>query len=452
MKLILKLSILATLAILILVALGSIKNLTRERKQRLLSVKQNIAASYAGEQVIVGPVIRLNIREFWNERSFIKEENQWGQKEVNEIRTVSVFPSDLEFTSSLRVEERYRGIFKANVFLSSGGMQGAFTLPDPDTLRTKPNSRLEWVSATAGVHVKDPRGISSPPSFTWNGQKDQVLPGSQFSNLPEGFHIVLSKEDGAFQQTVPFEIHLDLHGMQRFQVVPIASQNQVHLTSPWPHPSFIGDFLATTREIGEDGFSASWNVNGLATSAQQRFDTHGHSGLQTMGVDLIDPVNPYPMTDRALKYSFLFVFLTFAAFLLFELLRNLHIHPIQYGFVGIAQAVFFLLLLSLSEHIPFGTAYLLATAGCTGIITFYLTGVLANTWQSFGFGGFLGLLYVTLFGLLQSEDHALVAGSVLLFGLLSSVMLFTRNVNWYTIGEKKAKASDGPAISFDPTS
>jgi inner membrane protein len=227
--------------------------------------------------------------------------------------------------------------------------------------------------------------------------------------------------------------------MKRFEVVPIASENRLRLESTCPHPSFIGEFLATTRTIRDDGFTAEWAVNGLASSARQHFGSAGSASLQTMGVDFIDPVSPYPMTDRALKYGFLFIFLTFAAFFLLELIRELQIHPIQYGFVGLAQAIFFLLMLSLSEHIRFGAAYLIATCACCGIITFYLTGVLGNRIHGLAFGGFLGLLYATLFGLLQSEDHALMAGSVLLFVLLSAVMLFTRSINWYELGNRKGE-------------
>lgn len=447
MKLILKLSVLGGLALLLLVALGSIKGLTRERKGRLLDVKNNIAASYAREQILVGPVVTLNYREHWTHRKFSREENRWIEEEVSETRSTPVFPLELRFESTLRVEERYRGIFKANVFLSSGTLQGSIELPEAASLKTKSDSRIEWVSATAGVHVRDPRGISTPPGVQWMDSPRPVRTGSRLEQLPEGFHAPLTREDADFALTANFKIDLHIHGMQEFQMVPIAADNHLRLQSSWPHPSFIGDFLATTRTVREDGFTAEWNVNGLASSARQQFTSGEARDLQTMGVDLIDPVTPYPMTDRALKYSFLFIFLTFAAFLLFELLRGLQIHPVQYGFVGLAQALFFLLLLGLSEHIRFGAAYLIATLACCSIITLYLAGVLGTRRQSYAFGGFLTLLYATLYGLLQSEDHALVAGSVLLFGLLSAVMLFTRNINWYDPGNRTASFTIVPTES-----
>jgi inner membrane protein len=234
-------------------------------------------------------------------------------------------------------------------------------------------------------------------------------------------------------------VALDIHGMQRLEVVPIASDNRIRLSSTWQHPGFIGDFLAAKRTVTDEGFQAEWTVNGLATSAQQTFRQKASSGLQTLGVDLIDTISPYPMTDRALKYGFLFIFLTFGAFFLFELLHHLQIHPIQYGFVGLAQAIFFLLLLGLSEHMRFGLSYLIAVGACISVITFYLSGVLRNQRHGLAFGGLLALLYGSLYGLLQSEDHALVAGSVLLFGLLAGVMILTRNIDWYAISARRVR-------------
>jgi inner membrane protein len=179
----------------------------------------------------------------------------------------------------------------------------------------------------------------------------------------------------------------------------------------------------------------------MACSAQQQMDKGQFGSTQSLGVDLINPIDVYPMTDRALKYGFLFIFITFAAFFLFELIRQLKIHPVQYGFVGLAQAIFFLLLLSLSEHIGFGISYLIATAATVAVITIYLCGVLKGLGRGITFGGILALLYGALFGLLKSEDFALVAGAVLLFALLAGVMLLTRNINWYALTAKPTGAT-----------
>src|SRR3546814_18226532 len=98
--------------------------------------------------------------------------------------------------------------------------------------------------------------------------------------------------------------------------------------------------------------------------------------VDRISLQLIEPVDVYTQADRATKYGLLFVALTFVGFFMFELIKQLRIHPIQYGLVGLALAIFFLLLVSLSEHIEFGWAYLCASVACIGLLGFYLSAVL----------------------------------------------------------------------------
>jgi inner membrane protein len=416
-----------------LVALASIGGITRERKQRLQGVQQNIAESYAGQQRIVGPVFDLEYRESWTENFYNKEKDSWYDKKLAMVRKSMVYPKRLDYEGSLQVQERYRGIFKAHVYQSDGRIEGTVDFPEKETLHTEPNSTVEILSIKACLIVSDPRGISTEPVFEWKDGTLEIKPGSSLDLYGSGVHMELPDAETLLGNTVGFTMDLQVHGMKQFKFVPIGSNNRIQLKSPWPHPSFVGDFLATDRTVSDDGFTAEWNVNGLACSAQQDMDAGRFGQLQHLGVDLIDPVNPYPLTDRALKYGFLFIFITFAAFFLFELVKQLKIHPIQYGFVGLAQALFFLLLLSLSEHIGFGWSYLAASAATIGVITLYLCSVLKGFLRGTGFGGVLALLYAALYGLLQSEDHALVAGSMLLFGLTALVMMLTRKVDWYAL-------------------
>lgn len=160
--------------------------------------------------------------------------------------------------------------------------------------------------------------------------------------------------------------------------------------------------------------------------------------LDAMGVSLVDPVNPYLQADRASKYGLLFVLLTFG-FFMFELIKQLRIHPIQYGVVGLALAIFFLLLASLSEHIAFGMAYLAASAACIGLLGFHLAHVLRSRARGMGFAAMLAALYAALYGMLVSEDNALVLGSGLLFVLLTVVMVVTRKVDWYALASGQTR-------------
>jgi len=199
------------------------------------------------------------------------------------------------------------------------------------------------------------------------------------------------------------------------------------------------------QRIDSDGFSASWQVTDLATTAPQTFlaDLAANKSCvsgcaEWFGVRFVQPVDIYSMTDRVLKYAFLFVALSFSAFFLFEVLKPLRIHPAQYLLVGLGLAIFFLLLLSLSEHVPFSQAYLVSGAACIGLQGFYLSHVLGSAKRGLGFSALLGALFAALYGLLIAEDIALLMGSVLLFGLLAAAMVMTRKLDWYAIGKKGA--------------
>lgn len=152
------------------------------------------------------------------------------------------------------------------------------------------------------------------------------------------------------------------------------------------------------------------------------------------GVRFIQPVDVYTQSERAVKYGLLFVILTFMVFLLFEALKGLAIHPMQYGLAGAAVALFFLLPVSLSEHLPFVVAYVVASAGCVGLLAYYASFVLHSIRRGAGFGLLLAALYGLLYVLLRAEDYALLLGSVLLLGSLAAIMILTRRLDWARVG------------------
>ncbi len=252
---------------------------------------------------------------------------------------------------------------------------------------------------------------------------------------------------------VKFALELTLEGIERQHFVPVGKTNAVTLNSAWPHPQFSGRFLPSpsNRTIDDSGFKATWNISSLATTAQQQIRRNELNGaaaegqrastLDRFSVGFIEPVNVYSLADRATKYGLLFVVLTFGAFFIFEMLKRLPIHPIQYLLVGLALAVFFLLLVSLSEKIEFGVAYLSASVACIALISFYLAYVLRDWKRGVGFGLGLTLLYSALYGLLISESNALVMGSILLFAILAAVMVATRKIDWYQVGTGEPKAA-----------
>jgi inner membrane protein len=214
----------------------------------------------------------------------------------------------------------------------------------------------------------------------------------------------------------------------------------VTLRSNWPHPSFTGDFLPVRHGIDAKGFTADWSTSFFSTNLGEALrkcdervscdDVFSHR----FGVSFIDPVDQYLETDRSIKYALLFIGLTFAGFFLFDVLKRSPVHPVEYGLVGAALALFYLLLLSLSEHVGFGMAYLLSAAVCVGLITFYTSYVLHSLARGIGFGAGLAILYGCLFGLVSADDYALLMGSLLLLALLTATMVFTRKLDWARLG------------------
>lgn len=179
---------------------------------------------------------------------------------------------------------------------------------------------------------------------------------------------------------------------------------------------------------------ATWTVDSLAANvAEKLYQSLRLDEFDSFGLKLIDPVNVYSMSERATKYGFLFIGLTFAAIFLFDLGKKMAIHPAQYSLVGLALAMFFLLLLSLSEHLAFDVSYAIAATATVGLIGFHLSAVLGSLARGGIAGGLLGGLFAALYGLLQSEDNALVLGSLLLFGLLALAMAVTRRMDWYRL-------------------
>lgn len=435
--------VLGLLALVLIVILASINGLVSERRDRQHGVEREIAASYAGEQQITGPLLRLTVEVSWTEPVIDPERDKRYDVERTARREVMVYPETLDLETELMVEERLRGIFRARVFQSSGRATGTLRLPALAELSARDDGETRVVAAAVVLSVSDPRGISSVPHLIWDGANPSWESGTGGS-LP-GIQAAVATRPGAEAQLLEFSLELEMHGMGAWHFTPVASANRIQLRAPWPHPSFVGDFLPVARQVSAKGFEAEWRVNALASTVRQSLDERAErEALQRLGVRLIDPVSPYPLTDRALKYGFLFIGITFAAFLLYEVTRELRIHPIQYGFVGFAQALFFLLLLSFSEHIRFGVAYAAASTAIGLLLGFYLAAVLRSTAHGAGFATVIFGLYGALYGLLQSEDHALLAGSLLLFVLLSAVMLFTRKLDWYGVGVPATSgATDG---------
>ena len=447
----LKTFIIGFVLLLIAIPLTLIGSIVKERQERQREAIQSIASSYAGAQRILGPVLVMPYQESYMVEETLSDEN--GKRKHSVERRVDhvryAMPKELNIKGPLTTHIKKRGIFEAPVYEWQASIKGSLIVPEAiPAERHRSDSSITWGQAYIAFGLSDMRGVIGQPTLDWDNQRIGFVKGSGVGVADSGMLAPISLPKDGKAANVTFSLKFGLRGTERLNIVPLGENNRVHIQSPWPHPSFGGRFLpdASSQKVTSDGFDATWNISALASSAPQQFlrtakpsSASGErcpdaSCLEDMEIRLVEPVNVYTLSDRALKYGFLFVGITFAAFFLFELMRRLRIHPAQYFLVGLAQALFFLLVLSLSEHTDFSIAYLIAAMASIGLIGFYLSFVLQNIWRGMAFSGILGIVFGALYGLLISEDIALMLGSLLLFGLLASAMIVTRRFDWYRLG------------------
>ena len=433
-KLLFKILLIGLMALLLLIPLALVQDQIRDRSYRQQEVQEYVAASAAGEQRVVGPVLAIQYLETVEVvlETEMPKQKPATRKEIYQ-RTLLIAPNELDIDGTTTVETRQRGIYPVRLFHLEAKAGGYFAVkPLNELLGNKSVSQLR---AALLFHVSDPRGITNDPQVTVNGKiyrfdSPTVDGKSDLRRLSIDLGPVELKQALRFDFSLP----LQLMGTARLAIAPVGESNRIHLNADWPHPNFGGRFLPTERRIDEKGFEARWDVSHLARNFDATLEPH--SG-EVLNIGFIDPVNVYLQSERAVKYGILFIVLTFAGFFLTETLRRVAIHPLQYLLVGLALAIFFLLLVAFSEHMSFAAAYGIAASACIGLIAWYLAGVFGHWRQGAAFGGALTGLYGVLYGVLLSEDNALLMGSLLMFLALGTVMLTTRRLDWYKLGERR---------------
>ena len=433
-KLLLRVAFIIFLMILILIPLQLIGGIVRDRQQLQRQVEDTVAASFAGPQRVVGPVLVLPYVERVIE-TITDDKGRVTRHTVEHEHQIVLMPSQLNYDGAADVEAKYKGLYKTLVYQTKGIWRARFDVPVNAGVTANP-AAITFGTAYLAFGLSDVRGLRGTPKITWDGRDINVANGAKFVAFGDGVHADIGILNTREAHQVDVMVNMDLGGMRSLAFAPIGKTTVVQLRATWPHPNFGGRFLPQSKKIDENGFTARWEISHLAS---KNGDTLQRAlkevlPLETFDVSFIDPVNIYQQAERAVKYGVLFIALTFAAFFLFETLKDLRIHPLQYGLVGLALAVFFLLLVSLSEHISFLSAYLVASFSCVLLIGFYLSHVLGGWRRGAAFAAKLALLYGVLYGLLLSEDNALMLGALLVFVALAVTMVLTRRIDWYQLG------------------
>ncbi|WP_421773680.1 cell envelope integrity protein CreD [Gracilimonas sp.] len=416
-----RLFIIAFLTLILLIPSLLIQGLISEREHRRDSVAHEISQKWGSEQVIVGPIISVPYRYYFN-----------GEEKVEQtIRYAHFLPENLNVEGAITTEIRYRGIYKVIVYNSNLSVSGNFQAIDLSGFKV-PVEDFLIEDAFVSVGISDMTGIKDFVTISWNEDEFMANPGIESNDvLASGISIAPDLTTG---EAYDFSFDLNLNGSTGLHFSPVGKQTNVALESDWSNPSFTGNFLPAVREVTDAGFDSEWNVLHLNRNFSQQWQGPNQEVTNTLfGVELLLAVDEYQKTMRTAKYAIMFISLTFLTFFMIELLSKKIIHPIQYLLIGFALLIFYTLLLSISEYVVFQLAYLIAAAAIIGLITVYSYSVLSDKLKSGIILGVLIILYGYLYILLQLQDYALLLGSLGLFVVLSVVMYLTRNINWFEI-------------------
>jgi inner membrane protein len=417
----------------LLIPLIMIRGLVLERTEFRREARENIAQSWTGAQTVVGPVLIVPHSRL---ESRVDEDDPEKEEKTLVRRQKILLPEVLQVSSIVKTELRRRGLYHIPVYLTDLTIRGSFdATPMLKELDRFPDSVLEESLVSLGI--TDNRGIATPPTLRWNSEPFEFRSGSLLPGIRNGVRSDVGIVNPEHSYT--FEMTLELRGMESLSFLPMGRDTHVTMDAEWPHPSFTGRFLPVEYEIADGAFQAEWSLSHLATNPEEIIESlvdHGEPMLagDSFGVSLITPVDIYQQAERSVKYGNLFVVLTFTGFFVVEFARRLNFHAMQYLLVGLALVIFFLLLLSLSEHIGFGWAYLVASVGCVGLVGVYLSASVGRFSSGVSIVGVLSGLYGMLYAILRSEDNALLMGSLLLFAALAAVMLVTRKLDWNKLG------------------
>lgn len=428
-----KLVTITILMLLLLIPAFMIKSVIREREQLSKNVTQEVSSKWADAQQFNGPILTIPL----------VYEYQEGTEIVTSTKYWHLLPDDLNIDGNIVPEKLKRGIYEVVVYKSNLSISGNFDLNH--TPGSQDLKEIQYDQAFLTVGISDLKGIKNQINFNWGDSMLRVQPGSRIPGLiHSGVSIFLPNLQEQLGGKVDFDFSVNLKGSRNISFIPIGNITNITLQSPWQSPSFNGNFLPDNREISQDGFKANWSVLQLNRNYPQAWTGNApRAQMQqsSLGVDLIVSLDDYQKSFRSAKYAVLMISLTFLIFFLVEVLNKKRIHPFQYALVGLALCLFYVLIVSISEHSNFNVAYGVSTFAIIAMIGLYSLSIFKKLALSLllivALVGIYGFLFVTL----QLSGYALLMGSVGLTIILGMTMYFTRNIDWYGLSLEKESAS-----------
>jgi inner membrane protein len=441
-----KILLLVVLVLLLLIPLAMIRGIINERSRTADSAEAEIMEAWGSQMQEAGPFIVIPGMRTDEVRTKTERDGEKIELVKRPFNLV-LMPQKLNIKTDFKTTIRRRGIFSVPLFLTELSLSGTF---DPAIASLLPNEEIFPAQAELVIALSSQKGIRKIDRAAWNGQELFFQPGNLGVNIirreasfrdklaytnaqaGSGIHALLP----AFTHS-SFDIVIAIQGGQFVRFLPVGQDTHVEISADWASPSFQGSFLPGSSNIGESGFDAVWDINYLSRdiplfwkSEAGDYDDRDYSH-SLFGVNFFRAIDTYSLNTRAVKYAILFLLVPFLTLFLLEVFVRKRIHPVSYLLSGIANVIFYLLLLSISEQLPFYFAYILAAFGVTAMMTLYSRSLLSSWNKSWYMGLVMAISYILLYAVLNAESYALLIGSIGAFVIVGLVMFITRKLNWY---------------------
>ncbi len=427
-----RLILIGVLTIVLLIPLTFVQDLITERSFRKQEVISEITAKWGDSVLLYGPIIKIPYTVHYPVKNTTET--------VSETEYAYFFPEQLNGQIDVNTTAKKRNNYEAVVFSSSMKFDGTFTKPDFSS-KGIATENIQWDKATLLIRANNLKSIKDGMKIklgdkTMSFETATSDPATSVSTL-ETPNFAISEYFTDVKLNFNFNVAYD--GSQELKIVPIGKTTSVSMKSNWTSPKFTGYFLpgGNLKKSDDTGFEASWKILDFNRPfAQNYFGDFPELKNYSFGVDFIILVDEYQKNERASKYGFLVIGLTFLIFFVIQSISKISIHIFNYTMIGLALVMFYTLLISITEHSSFLKAYLIAGISVVLMISLYSVSIL----KSKKFATFIGLsltaLYSFIFVIIQLENYALLAGSIGLFVILGLVMYFSRKIDWNAIKEE----------------
>lgn len=419
------------LVLLMLIPIAFVEDLIDERHYRKDAAASEISQKWGNPQTLTGPIIFIPYKG--NERIYDETEKTYLNKEV--VKHICLLPESLNISAELNSETRKRGIYEAVVYKANVKFDGSFDFNEIKKLQTE-NIMLHKAELAQGL--SDLRSLKGG-NVLFGGKKYEFDPGVNTANgvLTSGISCKIKLDSSVFENPLPFSYETNFNGSQSLNFIPVGKESKIKMHSDNPDPKFDGAFLPNEHDITKDGFTAQWSIYHLNRNYPQVFsDTQYSISTSQFGAELLVGVDEYQKNTRAVKYAVLVILLTFMTYFFMQTRGEINIHFIQYLLVGFALSVFYVLLVSLSEHISFAYAYWIGAIAVAGLITGYSHSVLKDKKLTMMTGAILSILYLFIYIIIQLQNYSLLVGSIGLFIVVAAAMFASRNIDWYSLTNK----------------